>query len=68
MDEKKELAEDVNHEGVVIVHSDTIVDPWTVVIETFHTSVTYCAVTRSYSSQNLALWAQLCRIKFFNEP
>lgn len=67
MDKKKELAEDVNHEGVVIVHSDTIVDPWTVVVETFHTSVTYSAVTRSDSSQNLTLWAQLGRIKFFYE-
>jgi len=43
----------------MVVDSDTIVDPWTVMIKSFNTLVASVAMSRSWGSYYKAVWAKL---------
>jgi len=54
--------EQEEEEIVVIFDSNTIVDPWAVMIESFDTLVAYGAMSRSCRPNNLTLRAEIDRI------
>lgn len=51
------LAEDVAQKEVVIIYADAIIYPWTVMVKTLYTLVTYSTVSAPNCPQNLALRA-----------
>ena len=59
-----------DHEGVeshVVVLTDTVVDPGTVVVEPFDTAVTHRAVTAPGGSDCLTVWTQLSALDCLQE-
>jgi hypothetical protein len=54
--EKKVLKNDISKEGVMIPDSNTVIDPWAMMIEPLYTLVTYSAMPRPGSSDGLAIW------------
>jgi len=61
------LAEYISHEEVVVIHSYTIIYPWTVMIESLYALVTHSTMARANSSKNLALRAELSSVKLFQK-
>jgi hypothetical protein len=51
----------------MIICPNTIVNPWTVMIKSFYTTITNIAVTRPWCSDNLTFRAKTRRVKSFNE-
>lgn len=54
--------EEEDHESVVVLDSYTIVNPWTVMVESLHALVANGAVAGTGGSNDLALWAKISRI------
>jgi formylmethanofuran dehydrogenase subunit A len=67
VDQQRELADYVDHEEIMIIDTDAIVYPGTVMIKTLDTPMTYSTVAGSDSSQNLALWTHLSCIKLLHQ-
>lgn len=53
------------HEIVVIVYTDTIIDPRAVMVKAFHTLIADTAMARSLGSYDLAVWAKQNWVKIF---
>ncbi len=49
----------------MIADSNAIIDPWTMVIEAFHTLIADAAMTRPLSSYDLTIRAKQYRVKVF---
>lgn len=59
------LREQVYEEDIMVSDTDTVVDPWTVMIISVNARVANNAMTRSIRSDSLALWAKRGRIECF---
>ena len=46
----------MEEEVEVIGSADAVVDPWTVMVVTFYTSITDVAMSASWKSNDLTLW------------
>ena len=42
----------------MVLGSNTVIYPWTMMVKSFHTSVTDTAMTRSSSTDDFAIWAK----------
>jgi hypothetical protein len=61
------LESDVCQESVVVPDPNTIIDPWAVMIESFHTLMADCAMSTSDGSQNFAFGAKLSGVEIFHK-
>jgi hypothetical protein len=51
----------------VVSHSNAVVDPWAMMIESFNTLMADSAVSTPYSSEGLTYRTELGRIEFLNK-
>lgn len=56
---RSELTDDVDYKVVVIFHSNAVVQPWAVVVESLHAVIADRAVTTPAGSDDLAVRTQL---------
>ena len=61
--ELEDLGEEINKEDVVVAYSHAVIDPWTMMIVSFHAPLAYDAVSAPPSPNYPALRAQTLRIK-----
>ena len=51
----------------MVLFSDTRVDPWTVVVESFDAAVADCTVLAALGAENATLWTDLARVDVFKQ-